>query len=569
MAHRAGRIIMGKRTVALIVTITIVAIVHIFTQAVSAQDRAGALQGVIKDNRGEPVAGAFVKMHNADRRLTFMVISQERGRYSVNTLPRGKYTVQAIGGEFQSEHSAAAEVAPGAAATVDLALSVTRAPQLAPAWPGRLPGQRGGEADESRQGPPPLPEGEGREIIQAKCVSCHDAQRTIRVRADRNRWNMIIQNMRAYSQGSTLAKDLTDREVPLLLDYMVANYGPSARAAARPKPDPNSRLPRVLMTGDSMKYMAVEYELPNNRAEPHEVTVDGDGNGWVTQRVGGKIGRLDGKALTYSEYVPPPGPSPMNRLNAINRAADNKLWFVDGGPNRRWLNIDPKSQEFAVFELPKLKNGSASGNTMRVHPNGTVWLNSIAANQVIRLDPKTRQFTVYDVPAGVKRGRTANPYGMAFSGDGKVWFIENAVNQMGRLDPATGKIDEFPIPVKDPVARKGGMDSAGDIWVGLHGAGKVMKIDYKTTEMKIYTPPTDDSGPYSVQGDPKSHLVWFSQQHVDQMARFDPKSETFTEFPLPSAESDPRRIEVDPSNSNRIWWTGNLAGRMGYVELIK
>ena len=53
------------------------------------------------------------------------------------------------------------------------------------------------------------------------------------------------------------------------------------------------------------------------------------------------------------------------------------------------------------------------------------------------------------------------------------------------------------------------------------------------------------------------------------MARFDPKSETFTEFPLASAESDPRRIEVDPSNSNRIWWSGNLSGRMGYIELLK
>ena len=135
--------------------------------------------------------------------------------------------------------------------------------------------------------PPTLPEGEGREIIQAKCVSCHDAQRVIRVRADRNRWSQIIQNMRAYSQGSTLAKDLTDREAQLLLDYMGTNYGPSARAAARPKPDPNSRLPRVLMTGDAMKYMAVEYELPNNRAEPHEVTVDGDGNGAGFYRIPG------------------------------------------------------------------------------------------------------------------------------------------------------------------------------------------------------------------------------------------------------------------------------------------
>jgi streptogramin lyase len=53
------------------------------------------------------------------------------------------------------------------------------------------------------------------------------------------------------------------------------------------------------------------------------------------------------------------------------------------------------------------------------------------------------------------------------------------------------------------------------------------------------------------------------------MARFDPRSETFTEFPLANAESDPRRIEVDPTNPNRIWWSGNLSGRMGYIELLK
>jgi virginiamycin B lyase len=313
----------------------------------------------------------------------------------------------------------------------------------------------------------------------------------------------------------------------------------------------------------------VEYELPNPNAEPHEVTVDADGNGWVTQRIGGKLGRLEVKSLTYSEIAPPAGQSPMNRLNAINRGPDGKLWFIDGGPNRRWLSFDPKSQQFDVYELPKLKSGSASGNTMRVHPNGTVWLNSIAANQVIRLDPKSKEFTVYEVPAGVKRGRTANPYGMAISGDGKIWFIENAVNQMGRIDPATGKIDEYEIFVKNPVARKGGMDSSGNVWVGLHGVGKLMKIDYKTTNMTVYSPPTEDAGVYSVQGDPKSPLIWFSEQHVDKMARFDPKSETFTEFPLASAESDPRRIEVDPANPNRIWWSGNLSGRMGYVELLK
>jgi virginiamycin B lyase len=559
---------MLKRMTKLAVFVTLAALAFFFTQPIQAQDRAGTLQGVIKDTKGAPVAGAYVKMKNAERRVSFMVVSQAQGRYSVDSLPSGKYVVQAIGGDYQSELSGPVDVTPGKPATVDLSLTAARAAQLAGAWPGRLPGEQAGEAEGG--GPPPtLPEGEGKEIVQSKCVACHDAQRVVRVRADRPRWEIIVQNMRAYAQGSILAKDLTDQEGKTLLDYVAKNFSGSRAGSARPKPDSNSRLPRTLVQGDATKYIAVEYELPNPNAEPHEVTVDTEGNGWVIQRVGGKLGRLDPKTLTYTEIAPPAGPSQTNRLNAINRAPDGKLWFIDGGPNRRWLNIDPKTKKFEVYELPKLKSGSASGNTMRVHPNGTVWLNSIAANQVIRLDPKTKEFNVFEVPAGVKRGRTANPYGMAISGDGKIWFVENAVNQMGRLDPATGKIDEYEIFVKNPVARKSGMDSAGDVWVGLHGAGKLMKIDYKTTKMTVYSPPTEDSGVYSIQGDPKSQLVWFSEQHVDQMARFDPKTEKFTEFALANAESDPRRIEIDPTNPNRIWWSGNLSGRMGYIELLK
>ena len=122
----------------------LVSLAFFSVKPIHAQDRAGTLRGVVKDAKDAPVAGAFVKMHNAERRLTFMVISQEQGHYAVNTLPRGKYTVQAIGGDFQSERSAPADVVPGAAASVNLALTVTRAAQLAPAWPGRLPGQQGG-----------------------------------------------------------------------------------------------------------------------------------------------------------------------------------------------------------------------------------------------------------------------------------------------------------------------------------------------------------------------------------------------------------------------------------------
>jgi streptogramin lyase len=538
-----------------------------YPRIIQAQDRAGTLQGIVKDASGAPVAGAFVKMKNAERRLTFMVISQAAGQYSVNTLPSGKYVVQGVGGEFQSEMSAPVDVAAGRPASLDLSLTTKRAPQLPPAWPGRQPGERGAEAERATRAVPSFPEGEGKKISEAKCLTCHDAARIVRVRVDKNRWEEIILNMRLYARGSNFAKDLTDQEAKILADYFSTHYSARDRVA-RPKADPNSRLPRTLVKGEATKYMVVEYDLPDPTAEPHEITADSEGNGWVSQRRGGKLGRLDGKTLVYTEVAPPPGESKLMRLNGITYDAKDKLWMVDGGPNRRFLSYDTRAKEFGVYNLPKLKNGNASGNSMRVHPNGTVWLNSIGSNQIIRLDPRTKQFTVFEAPAGVKRGTTASPYGLAISGDSKVWVIENAVDQMARIDPVSGKIEEFPIPVNDPVARKGGMDSEGNVWVGLHGAGHVMKIDYKTTQMTVYTPPTTDSGPYSVQGDPKSKLVWFSQQHVDKIAKFDPTTETFTEYPLPYAESDTRRIEVDRVNPKRIWYSGMTSGKMGFIEVV-
>src|SRR6059036_2000457 len=60
----------------------------------------------------------------------------------------------------------------------------------------------------------------------------------------------------------------------------------------------------------------------------------------------------------------------------------------------------------------------------------------------------------------------------------------------------------------------------------------------------------------------------FSEQHVDKIARFDSQTGTFTEFPLPNAESDHRRIDIDPNHPSRIWWTGNTSGRIGFIELL-
>ena len=43
---------------------------------------------------------------------------------------------------------------------------------------------------------------------------------------------------------------------------------------------------------------------------------------------------------------------------------------------------------------------------------------------------------------------------------------------------------------------------------------------------------------------------------VDKIARYNPETKEWTEFPMPQAETDVRRIQFDANHPNRIWWSG-------------
>lgn len=131
----------------------------------------GVVQGVVKSDTGQPVAGAYVKLIDPDKGLTIMVVSQAQGRYTVRNLLAGKYTVQAIGGKFQSK-TTPVDVNESTPALADLSLSDERAPALAPGWPG-TPGVVGGGEEWSKNPIPDLPDGPGKALALARCGQCH------------------------------------------------------------------------------------------------------------------------------------------------------------------------------------------------------------------------------------------------------------------------------------------------------------------------------------------------------------------------------------------------------------
>ena len=117
------------------------------------------------------------------------------------------------------------------------------------------------------------------------------------------------------------------------------------------------------------------------------------------------------------------------------------------GPNSRWLSYDTKTGKFLAFAWPK-GNGNAGGNSMALHPDGTVW--ATGGNKEARmLDPETVEFKFYESPSA-KTGKRPGAYGIAVAGDGSVWWAEDEADMMARVDPATGKIEEFKIPVRGP-----------------------------------------------------------------------------------------------------------------------
>jgi streptogramin lyase len=552
---------MTKDVFPAILIVIVAAFVLLFTPLRTLADSTGVVEGVVKSSSGHPMEGAYVKLHVPEMHLTFMVISQSQGRYAARNLPPGKYFVQGIGDGFQSTPQPV-EVANGKPSKADLSLSSPQPATLANGWPGR-PGKVGGVEIWMHEAQTPLAEGEGKEIVQQKCMQCHETERIVLLRFDQAKWESTVDRMREYIADLGMT-EVTDEEKATVISYLTKNYS-GAPGMANARPDANSRLPKSLLHGAAANYMAMDFELPKDpERDPHDLTVDPRGNAWIAERNGCCIAKFDPKTFTFTEIELPPGKVKSRISSAIGHDGD-KIWVQDVSHNRRWISYNTKTGQFSVFPLPDSIRGGVGSNTVIADKTGKIW--GAGSSLVIGLDPATGKFVSYPIPYWQKTKKSAVGYGMAVSGDGRVWFAERDPSRIGRLDPETGKIDEWEPPLPNSIPRRMGSDTQGNIWVGLHESGKLMKIDYETAKMTIFDPPTPNSAPYDAVGDPHGR-VWFSEQAADKITRFDPKNGTFLEFSVPNAESDMRRIELDPTNPNRVWWGGDTANHIGYIEVL-
>jgi virginiamycin B lyase len=185
-------------------------------------------------------------------------------------------------------------------------------------------------------------------------------------------------------------------------------------------------------------------------------------------------------------------------------------------------------------------------------PDGNLWCVESRKKKVIRVTPKgeVKEFTVPGDKVLLLQGITVG-------GDGELWFTSPSDNTIRRMNTKGEFTGEFKITTtskqKADTSLPRGICAGPDknVWFAEMYGNKIARITPKG-EITEYALPTADSGPYQPVFD-KTGKLWVCLSTANKIARFDPATEKFEEFALPTAKCQPRDIALWPDGN--IWFS--------------
>ncbi len=290
------------------------------------------------------------------------------------------------------------------------------------------------------------------------------------------------------------------------------------------------------------------FPVPSGSA-PHDVAPAPDGRVWYTAQGAGALGWLD-PDTGETGHIPLGAGS---RPHGVIVGPDGAAWVTDGGLNAI-VRVDPITETVVVFPLPA-DRPNASLNTATFDLEGRLWFTG--QNGVIgRLDPDTGDLAVFDAPRG--RG----PYGIATTPAGEVYFASLAGSYIGRIDLESGAVTVIEPPTAAQGARRVWSDSRGRIWVSEWNAGQLARYDPATDRWQEWPLPGPTPRAYAVYVD-GDDIVWVSDFGGNALWRFDPASETYFAFALPSVPSNVRQLLGRPGE---LWAPESAADQLVVVR---
>jgi len=297
----------------------------------------------------------------------------------------------------------------------------------------------------------------------------------------------------------------------------------------------------------------VEYQLPRERAFPHDPAVGSDGIVWYTDQQNSFIGRLDpatGKITDYATPTPASGP------HGIVIAPDGGVWYT---ANRigKLGRLDPRTGSIAEYSLPP---DARDPHTPLIR-KGLVWFTVQQGNTYGRFDPRTREAKVWTVPTP-----RALPYGMVNAPDGSIWVALFGTNKLGRINGESGELKEITLPQSGARPRRLAVDESGMVWYSDFARGYLGSYNPKSGAFKEWLSPGGaSSAPYGIAIVPDGR-IFYDEARSGTIVAFDRKTEKMETVKIPTPGSIVRNMSVDSTRS-RVWLAESGVGRIGKIEL--
>jgi virginiamycin B lyase len=194
---------------------------------------------------------------------------------------------------------------------------------------------------------------------------------------------------------------------------------------------------------------------------------------------------------------------------------------------------------------------------------GILWFTVQGGNFVGKLDPATGEVVLRRPPTPASA-----PYGMAVNADGIPFFCEFGTNKIGRIDPATLEIRELEVTA-GARPRRLTITPDGLIYYTDYARGFLGRLDAATGEVREWASPAGlRSRPYGIAST-SDGVVWYSESGVEPntLIRFDPRTESFETWPIPSGGGVVRHMVATPDD--RLFIAASGVNKVGIVSVTK
>ena len=178
-----------------------------------------------------------------------------------------------------------------------------------------------------------------------------------------------------------------------------------------------------------------------------------------------------------------------------------------------------------------------------------------------RLVPSTGEIKLVDAADAAARCPTAS----SRTRKGDVWVSYNGAGKIASMDPATMEVREYPLP--DPASRSRRLVVTSDdmVWFVNSALGRARPPEPEDGRGQgvARRRAAPQSHPYAIEV--IDDIIWYneSNQRPDALVRFDPKTEKFQSWAIPSGVGIIRHMRKTPDGNLAIHQTSTQPHRPG------